>query len=240
MTAHKLAGQGSPLTKEERQSIASWWDQGVSTAEIGRRLGRSKNSVIGHAHRLGLKRRASPIKYRHGTPQTASVAELQFDSDDAQPLPPGVDGEQRRWPNSTLTISQEVAALKMVNKGVSLSATGRAFGVSKEVILRLRAAAGKAKTPSAALPLMTRVVTSVIPPKPQRASGKPPVQAAPRRVHVVPRDLRTTSCCWPIGEPGQRGFRFCDAPPVGNRPYCVAHCKMAYVGQGHSDEMVSA
>ena len=37
------------------------WDEGLSTAAIGRRLGTSKNAVIGKAHRLKLPRRPSPL-----------------------------------------------------------------------------------------------------------------------------------------------------------------------------------
>jgi GcrA cell cycle regulator len=36
------------------------WNEGLSTAEIGRRLGLSKNAVVGKAHRIGLFRK-SPI-----------------------------------------------------------------------------------------------------------------------------------------------------------------------------------
>lgn len=43
------------------------WDEGLSTAEIGRRLGISKNSVVGKAHRLDLPARPSPIR-RGATP----------------------------------------------------------------------------------------------------------------------------------------------------------------------------
>lgn len=38
------------------------WDEGHSTAEIGRRLGVSKNAVVGKAHRLDLPARPSPIR----------------------------------------------------------------------------------------------------------------------------------------------------------------------------------
>ncbi|PPQ40821.1 GcrA family cell cycle regulator, partial [Rhodopila globiformis] len=38
------------------------WAEGHSTAEIGRRLGVSKNAIVGKAHRLDLDARPSPIK----------------------------------------------------------------------------------------------------------------------------------------------------------------------------------
>src|SRR3954468_10015812 len=38
------------------------WTQGHSTAEIGRRLGVSKNAIVGKAHRLDLDARPSPIR----------------------------------------------------------------------------------------------------------------------------------------------------------------------------------
>jgi GcrA cell cycle regulator len=38
------------------------WAEGLSTAEIGRRMGISKNAVVGKAHRLLLASRPSPIR----------------------------------------------------------------------------------------------------------------------------------------------------------------------------------
>jgi GcrA cell cycle regulator len=37
------------------------------------------------------------------------------------------------------------------------------------------------------------------------------------------------SCCWPIGEPGTKTFRFCDDTSVAGKPYCEEHAKLAYV-----------
>jgi GcrA cell cycle regulator len=42
--------------------LRSLWAEGHSTAEIGRRLGVSKNAVVGKAHRLDLPDRPSPIR----------------------------------------------------------------------------------------------------------------------------------------------------------------------------------
>lgn len=42
--------------------LRDYWAQGHSTAEIGRRLGVSKNAIVGKAHRLDLAARPSPIR----------------------------------------------------------------------------------------------------------------------------------------------------------------------------------
>ena len=42
--------------------LRALWAEGLSTAEIGRRMGISKNAVVGKAHRLNLPARASPIR----------------------------------------------------------------------------------------------------------------------------------------------------------------------------------
>jgi len=50
--------------------------------------------------------------------------------------------------------------------------------------------------------------------------------AAPAEPRVVHRAGQT--CRWPIGEPGTKGFRYCDAPGVvARRSYCPEHCAVA-------------
>jgi len=51
-------------TPQHIASLIALWDEGLPTSEIGRRLGITKNAVIGKVHRLGLKKRGSPIKER--------------------------------------------------------------------------------------------------------------------------------------------------------------------------------
>ncbi len=42
--------------------LRAFWDEGHSTAEIGRRMGVTKNAIVGKAHRLELPARPSPIR----------------------------------------------------------------------------------------------------------------------------------------------------------------------------------
>src|SRR6185437_4649109 len=52
----------NPWTDTLIARLRTLWVEGHSTAEIGRRLGVSRNGVIGKAHRLHLAARRSPIK----------------------------------------------------------------------------------------------------------------------------------------------------------------------------------
>src|SRR6202000_1439118 len=64
--------------------LRALWDEGLSTAEIGRRLGVSKNAVVGKAHRLGLPARLSPsgrdgsgsVAPRRSTPRRVAGSSL--------------------------------------------------------------------------------------------------------------------------------------------------------------------
>jgi GcrA cell cycle regulator len=41
-------------TEERIARLTELWEEGVTTAEIGRRIGLTKNAVIGKVHRIGL------------------------------------------------------------------------------------------------------------------------------------------------------------------------------------------
>src|SRR5271166_4367194 len=56
------ASNGFGWTDQVVTRLRSLWAEGHSTAEIGRRLGVSKNAVVGKAHRLDLPARPSPIR----------------------------------------------------------------------------------------------------------------------------------------------------------------------------------
>ena len=58
---------------EAIEQLRALWAEGHSTAEIGRRMGISKNAVVGKAHRLHLPARPSPIQ-REKIPAAANAA----------------------------------------------------------------------------------------------------------------------------------------------------------------------
>lgn len=148
-------------TSETIVRLRGLWSEGHSTAEIGRRLGVSKNAVVGKAHRLDLPARPSPIR-RDGP---------------AAPRP-----APRRLAGPTLP-----------------------------------------PLPSAERPVLV--------PRPDiaRAARPTPVAVAPRPAAPARPFGRVVACCWPLGEPGTKQFRFCDEGSVPGKPYCAEHAQLAYV-----------
>ena len=51
-----------PWDDNNVSKLRELWDQGLPTAQIGKLLGFTKNTVVGKAHRIGLERRPSPIR----------------------------------------------------------------------------------------------------------------------------------------------------------------------------------
>jgi GcrA cell cycle regulator len=58
------AGRDREWPEERVLALRAAWDEGLSTAAIGRRIGVSKSAVNAKADRLGLPGRESPIRRR--------------------------------------------------------------------------------------------------------------------------------------------------------------------------------
>ena len=158
-------------TDDTIRALRKLWSEGHPTAEIGRRLGISKNAVVGKAHRLDLPRRLSPIRTKAAppAPRRATVPRLA----DIMPMA------------STSAIPQ----------------------------------------------------LSPPPARPRRTERTAPIAPSPaptdRRIEA---NTGNTPCCWPIGDPGTAGFRFCEAPALIGKPYCDAHAQLAYVRARHRND----
>jgi GcrA cell cycle regulator len=99
--------------------------------------------------------------------------------------------------------------------------------------------------PSAAAPVhasggMSHAVSPAVSVAAPPAQALRPVTPLPRPVAPPPPPVRPVAapspsrrsapaCCWPIGEPGKKDFRFCDGASVPGKPYCEEHARLAYV-----------
>jgi GcrA cell cycle regulator len=145
-------------TPEQISELTRLWGEGLTTAEIGKRLGISKNAVVGKAHRLHLPARPSPIKRTGPRPQVFRQTATVRTSAPRLSVP-------RAAPVAQPTSAQALRAL--------------------------------ANQPSAKrLPMMA---------------------------------LNSTTCRWPIGDPGDAEFHFCGENALDGKPYCSSHASIAYV-----------
>lgn len=62
-------------TKEQIADLAKCWAEGLSTGQIGRKLGCSKSAAIGKIHRLHLPGRPSPIRHPSRPPEWAKLSQ---------------------------------------------------------------------------------------------------------------------------------------------------------------------
>ncbi len=92
-------------TDEDVANLKRLWNEGHSTAEIGRMIHKSKNAVVGKAHRLNLSPRPSPIKKKSST--TAKPAPA-LKSDPAPPV-------RQRTSNRKPLPTPDVATKKMAS-----------------------------------------------------------------------------------------------------------------------------
>jgi GcrA cell cycle regulator len=64
-----------------------------------------------------------------------------------------------------------------------------------------------------------------LPTRSAHARPRPPRRIEPRRTAIVVCD----GCVWPIGDPGENGFRFCGAAVTARQTYCGEHSGRAYL-----------
>jgi GcrA cell cycle regulator len=196
---------------ETIRHLRDLWTEGHSTAEIGRRLGVSKNAIVGKAHRLDLDARPSPIR-RDGAKPSQDRVQMTA----GPTLPPLASAV----PAAAIPLDapREVSIVPPAPAVPSLPQTAFPGPVSNVQPLRVISspAAVQAQAPSARPIAPAMPIVRVAPPRAPMSSSMPIRRSAP-------------SCCWPIGEPGTKEFRFCDDASLAGKPYCDEHARLAYV-----------
>ncbi|RFD20089.1 GcrA cell cycle regulator [Komagataeibacter melaceti] len=191
-------------TEETIARLRDLWQQGLSTAEIGRQLSVTKNAVVGKAHRLGLKPRPSPIRRA----KAAAPAEPA-----AQAAP--------------ATTSPETAAPAVAEPPVAQAVPAAAPIATPEP--EAPPAPATAVTEAKPEPAAPPAAESEPAPAPRATRAQPRATRAALRPVSEPRRRSSQSCCWPLGDPGTPGFHFCGATPLPGKPYCAEHAQLAYV-----------
>ena len=180
------------------------WAEGLSTAEIGRRLSITKNAVVGKAHRLGLPPRPSPIRRNGSKPKAADKTEHSTPTPAVPETPVNRSGAPAPAVAPTPLPASAAAPAPAVEQPPA-SPAAPVLNVVDDKAVRKDKAAPVARTGTKPKTLLR----SISDPEPQKRRGP--------------------SCCWPIGDPGTPGFHFCGATPIPGKPYCEEHAQIAYV-----------
>ncbi|MGO3517023.1 MAG: GcrA family cell cycle regulator [Acetobacter cibinongensis] len=188
-------------TEETISRLRELWAEGLSTAEIGRRLSITKNAVVGKAHRLGLPPRPSPIRRSEKKPVAEATKAIPAEA-------PVTDKPDAIAAKAPVTADAPPKAIDEAVKPVSAVAPP----APQPEAAPKAAVAAKPEKPAAA---------------PRAQSRSKP--ALSRISDAEPKKRRGPSCCWPIGDPGTPGFHFCGATPLPGKPYCAEHAQIAYV-----------
>lgn len=85
-------------------------------------------------------------------------------------------------------------------------------------------------------PIDPAVMTALPPPRIIPTTPAPPPVSRPPPPSMLKPAPPPSECCWPIGEPGKRGFRYCDAPAAPRAPYCDEHCREGYSARRPQEE----
>lgn len=207
------------------------WDQGISTAEIGRMMGVSKNAIVGKVHRLDLPARPPPIS-RKGEPKPYPTVRRMMPR---RTLPPLVSEADRpifagEWitPERIEILKRDVpthrARLHILAEMAELP--GPLWSNANTVSEYARNVLGLHRPddfrPISMVPRVSRPGAPKVP----QIRVAPAVKEAPV-VRTPQVYTRVTGCCFPLGDVGTPGFRFCDEPHR-NKSYCDVHAAACY------------
>lgn len=183
--------------------------KGLSTSEMGKKLGMSKNAVVGKLNRLGWNAKASDVA-------------------------PTKDDKKK-----TKTVAKKTIAKKVTEKAVTKTGSKKATLSPKKTatknVEKIVKTAPKDKTESKTTKTADRKDAIVIEKTNtvvKTASKKTNKDLALHELliqHALQMaSLKPNQCRWPIGNPDSDNFHFCGETVFAGKPYCYEHCRQAY------------
>lgn len=181
--------------------------KGLSTSEMGKKLGMSKNAVVGKLNRLGWNAKAT-----ESAPKKATKAE-----------PVKKTAAKKAEPKKAVVkkpAKQTVVAKKTVKKAAE-KANKKAVKTPKKTETKKVKVAEKVAKP--VKQEKTVVKTASKKTKKDLALHELLIQHALQMANLKPNQ-----CRWPIGDPDSDNFHFCGETVFAGKPYCYEHCRQAY------------
>ncbi|MBD5400288.1 hypothetical protein HDR61_00870 [bacterium] len=178
--------------------------KGLSTAEIGKKLGMSKNAVVGKLNRLGWNSKAV------GAPAEVTKKSAKT-----------VEKTAEKIPAKTKDVAKKAAGPKKAD-------TALKDATKKAAVPKDKRDAAPVKTTVVKKDVASKEVAA-----PVRETSKSMNKTLAMHQRIVQHslemaNLKPNQCRWPIGDPDSEHFHFCGEQVFVGKPYCYEHCKQAY------------
>lgn len=174
--------------------------KGLSTAEIGKRLGLSKNAVVGKLNRLGWNSKA-----------TGATADA-----------PKAAAANKKAKTTTTKKAAAAPVAKAPKKTTSTASVKKAPAKAASTKDAKPAKATAKKT-------MPKAVNTTKDTSDKKSLNKNLAMHQRIIQHSLEMaNLKPNQCRWPIGDPDSEHFHFCGETVFVGKPYCYEHCKQAY------------
>ena len=197
------------------KKLKSLMGKGLSTSEMGKKLGMSKNAVVGKLNRMGWNTKANDaeeekVKKNSKKKSSTKVAEKKTDTKKSVKKV-GVKKTSAKKTESKKTAKTTKKESKSVKTTKSVKGAGKKTKTEK-----------KSK-------------------KAEKNTEKPVIKTASKKTkkdlalhelliqHALQMaNLKSNQCRWPIGDPDSDNFHFCGEQVFSGKPYCYEHCRQAY------------
>jgi len=183
------------------KKLKSLVGKGLSTAEMGKKLGMSKNAVVGKLNRLGWNAKAVEPE-----PKKAKVVSK-------------TTTKKSDFKKSTKVTVEKVPVKKPAGKKVVSKPVAPAKKSAKEQVEKKPTTKAKEKK-VAEKPVIKTASKKT---KKDLALHELLIQHALQMANLKPNQ-----CRWPIGDPDSDNFHFCGETVFSGKPYCYEHCRQAY------------
>ncbi len=199
-------------TDEMVEKLREYWAQGVTTGEIGKRLGISKNSIVGKVHRLGLEGRPSPIKRSGENPSTKPAKK-----NEKEPVATKADNKKN--------VSETNVQPSVKPEYKKDSVKSKTSSAPKQPVVE--------KSPIS--PSQTKYVDNKLDDQIEEEDIKliKSLEIKPEKNYLKENisltDLDNHTCRWPLGDPKDQDFHFCGRKVKTGQTYCDEHSAIAYV-----------
>ena len=181
--------------------------KGLSTSEIVKRLGMSKNAIVGKLNRLGWNSKAG------GADKKAK--DVKADTKKATVATKTVKKTEKKTADKSVKVAKKETVKKTVKVPVEKSATTK---------VTVKKAAGKKIE-------QKDVVKAPVVKEEKSTKSSAKNLAVHQRIiqhSLEMANLKPNQCRWPIGDPDSEHFHFCGETVFVGKPYCYEHCKQAY------------